>query len=343
MNARAVEVRVPTLLALQAYLHSHPAAGSLDEVVDLALNAWLARQTASRQGEPGVGYHWKSLFLPAGTQVRFNYDGGAYHAEVVGDELIYRGKSVSPRGMLMAIAGLSGNAWNLLRIRRPGDRHFSFASALRAQQARDDEIHGCEPENALTRRVVDALGRIEERLRDQCSELRMRTAVDREQARARAQRCGRSPGEVHYSADNSVNSVHSAGEAEHAELSGHAARVEHVDHANHANHAGHAGHADHVDSGIRTTVSPPENGPINGASNPCDPEGGGELEPFVACAADRYDDVPFDPDFDLDCPQFFGQTPRNQACRAALDIQNARRPSPSPRLSSIHEGRDRWR
>ena len=192
MNARSIEVRVPTLLALQAYLHSHPAAGSLDEVVDLALNAWLARQTASRQGDPGVGYHWKSLFLPAGTQVRFNYEGRAYHAEVVGDELIYRGKAVSPRGILMAVAGLSGNAWNLLRIRRPGDRHFSFASALRAQQARDDEAGNQEPENDLTRRVVDALGRIETRLRDQNAELMMQRAVHQERTRALNERSAES-------------------------------------------------------------------------------------------------------------------------------------------------------
>jgi hypothetical protein len=179
MNSFGVPISAPTLLSLQAYLHTHPSAGSMGEVVDAAINAWLAAQTSSRQGDPGVGYQWKSLFLPAGTQVRFDYEGHTYHAKVEGDHLIYRGQPTSPRGMLMAVAGLTGNAWKLLRIRRPGDKHFHIPSVLRAQQARDDTATGCAEENALTRRVVDALGRIESALRERRHEIACRRDASR--------------------------------------------------------------------------------------------------------------------------------------------------------------------
>ena len=161
MNGLGIPISAPTLLALQAYLHQHPEAGSLGEVVDAALNEWLAKHHATRHGEPGQGYLWKCLFLPAGTLVRFDYEGRTHHADVQGDQLIYKGRPTSPRGMLMAIAGLTGNAWKLLRVRRPGDRHFHIPSALRAEQLRDDAALGPKEENPLARRVIDTLGRLE--------------------------------------------------------------------------------------------------------------------------------------------------------------------------------------
>jgi hypothetical protein len=52
--------------------------------------------------------------------------------------MIFRGRAVSPREMLMLVTGLSSNAWQWIFVRRPGDQHFVRASVLRAQVERGE-------------------------------------------------------------------------------------------------------------------------------------------------------------------------------------------------------------
>ena len=47
------------------------------------------------QPRPG-GYQWKSLFLPHGTEVRMSTEAGSFYAQVDGDVILHKGKSVSP-------------------------------------------------------------------------------------------------------------------------------------------------------------------------------------------------------------------------------------------------------
>ena len=188
MNSFGIPISAPTLLALRAFLQTHPSAGSMGEVVDAAINAWLGQQTGTGVGDPGLGYQWKSLFLPAGTQVRFDYGGQTYHAQVQGDHFVYKGKPTSPRGMLMAVAGLTGNAWKLLRIRRPGDKQFFMPAILRNRIEHDDPAAANSNENALVRRMVDALGRIETSLRERRDEQPRRGMASHERRQPRTRR-----------------------------------------------------------------------------------------------------------------------------------------------------------
>ncbi len=49
-------------------------------------------------------------------------------------EWIERQRATSPRGMTLAIAGEGRNAWRDLWLRFPGERHWTNAARLRAQQ-----------------------------------------------------------------------------------------------------------------------------------------------------------------------------------------------------------------
>ena len=154
MNAKAPQLGNTTYENLVTYQASHPEAGSLQEILDEAMQDWLTRHA------PATGYRWKCLFLPAGTEVRIEHGGDAAHAHVVGDQLIYRGRAVSPRRMLLDVTGLSSNAWMRLFIRRPGDSFFQRASALRARQQRVTEANVAPP-SALERRLAEAIDKLE--------------------------------------------------------------------------------------------------------------------------------------------------------------------------------------
>ncbi|MDQ1923745.1 hypothetical protein [Massilia pseudoviolaceinigra] len=120
-----------------AYLHATGSNVSVDEALGMAIDAWLAAETAraSRAMADGTakGYQWKCLFLPDTTKIRMSFEGRTEYAEVVGDTIMHRGRSVSPRGLTLAIAGDGRNAWRELVVRRPGDAGWLRASMLRAR------------------------------------------------------------------------------------------------------------------------------------------------------------------------------------------------------------------
>lgn len=80
---------------------------------------------------PARGYLWKTVFLPHGSQLRMQHAGRTYLAEVQGDQIIFNGTAVSPRGMTLAITGAGRNAWRDLVVRLPGERFWKAASRLR--------------------------------------------------------------------------------------------------------------------------------------------------------------------------------------------------------------------
>ena len=85
---------------------------------------------------PLRGYRWKLIFLPEGTRLRMDSDGRAHYACVEGDQIIFRGVSVSPRGMTLAVAGDGRNAWSELALCFPGERIWVRASRCRADLRR---------------------------------------------------------------------------------------------------------------------------------------------------------------------------------------------------------------
>jgi len=78
-----------------------------------------------------VGFQWKSLFLPDGTEVRMQYKSVWYYAKVEGDKLIYEGEPITPGRLANTVSGTSRNAWRDLWIKRPADFEWLLADDCR--------------------------------------------------------------------------------------------------------------------------------------------------------------------------------------------------------------------
>ncbi len=160
MNSLYEALSPSTLAALNLHLQKYPLAGSLRDIVDCAVTDWLARQSSLGEAVPGAGYRWKNLFLPAGTELRLEYNSSTHHARVIGDDLVFEGQRVSPRRMLMQLTGLTGNAWYWITVRLPGERQFVRARALRARL--NQTPAPAQPNvTGVERRLADALERLE--------------------------------------------------------------------------------------------------------------------------------------------------------------------------------------
>jgi hypothetical protein len=129
-----LHVEAATRMAVLRMLRARADKRNLGEIVEEALQAWLqknacedpaAAQAAAR------GYQWKSLFLPEGTCLRFEYRRQTYHAQVCGDAIVYRGRAYSPRQLLLHITGSVRNAWREFWLRCPGDDRWHLADTRR--------------------------------------------------------------------------------------------------------------------------------------------------------------------------------------------------------------------
>jgi hypothetical protein len=91
---------------------------------------------ASAHGDPGKGYHWQTLFLPNGTQVRMLYQGQNHYAVISHEKLLYAGESLSPSELASYVAkGTNRNAWRDLWLQLPRTRDWIQADVLRKLQA----------------------------------------------------------------------------------------------------------------------------------------------------------------------------------------------------------------
>jgi hypothetical protein len=132
----ALEVPPATLLAVSEHLRKVGSNLSVDQAATIAIEEWLLanRQPAPRcQPDPLRGYQWKEVFLPDGTDLRMSYDCETYYARVMGDQLMYQGRRVSPRFFTQLVAPGVRNAWRDLWVRLPGTRAWKRASALRKE------------------------------------------------------------------------------------------------------------------------------------------------------------------------------------------------------------------
>lgn len=155
MNAEAKFVRPPTaaLRRLAAFLQESGSRLDPTEAAEQAINEWIAAARGQYTGirpTPTRGYQWKSLFLPEGTELRMSHDGRSFHAHVDGSDIVYEGRSVSPRQLTIAVAGDGRNAWRDLWIRLPGESAWKTAARLRREGERAAPTKTVSPMEAMS-------------------------------------------------------------------------------------------------------------------------------------------------------------------------------------------------
>jgi hypothetical protein len=141
MNAIVTHALPPHLLAeLALHLRNSGSKCTVAQAATEAIRAWIA---ANAQPQPAVadagatqGYQWKTLFLPSGTELRMSTRESTYLARVVGNDILFDGRRVSPRGMTLAIAGNGRNAWRDLWLKLPAERYWKQAIRCRHEHQR---------------------------------------------------------------------------------------------------------------------------------------------------------------------------------------------------------------
>lgn len=142
MNAIAAPAIPPHLLTeLALHLRNSGSALSVTHAATAAIRAWITANTPQPPPPPADpqttrGYQWKTLFLPSGTELRMSTRESTCYARVEGDDIVFQGRSVSPRGMTLAIAGEGRNAWRDLWLQLPGERYWKQAVRCRSDQER---------------------------------------------------------------------------------------------------------------------------------------------------------------------------------------------------------------
>ncbi|MES2299913.1 MAG: hypothetical protein V4582_22930 [Pseudomonadota bacterium] len=127
---KVIELRTHTYRQLLNLLRSKGDTRTAEQVVEQALQAWMASASGTASGTLR-GYQWKSLFLPDGTQIRMKHGHEYVYANVRGDHIDYQGMRMSPRHFVIFIAGSVRNAWRELWLLCPGDHMWHLADVRR--------------------------------------------------------------------------------------------------------------------------------------------------------------------------------------------------------------------
>jgi hypothetical protein len=130
-------ISTSTFLKLATFLKEHGSDRDPVDVVEDAIEYWMDNAVLKPEilapDEPDArGYSWKSLFLPAGTDVRIKYNGFYIYAKVEGDFLTYKGERLSPNQFAFKATGSARDAWRDLWIKRPTDSDYLLADSLRS-------------------------------------------------------------------------------------------------------------------------------------------------------------------------------------------------------------------
>lgn len=133
-----VSVAIPTrqFLALADFLRSNDDPRDPVHVVETAIEYWLDNagwKSELLSQSQALGYQWKNMFLPDGTEVRMQYKGQYHYARVAGDQLLYQDRPTTPGSLANLIAGSSRNAWRDLWVKRPTDREWRLSYDCRAE------------------------------------------------------------------------------------------------------------------------------------------------------------------------------------------------------------------
>ncbi|WP_256079128.1 hypothetical protein [Massilia sp. YIM B04103] len=134
-----LNIDTATLQDLLAYLEETASEQEPAEAAAHALRYWL---TAMREQSPSLevsalrGYQWKSLFLPEGSRLRMYCQHEYGYARVVGDQLIYQGRALTPNQFVTACSGGTRNAWRDLSVNFPGEKTWKLACVRRDELER---------------------------------------------------------------------------------------------------------------------------------------------------------------------------------------------------------------
>jgi hypothetical protein len=140
MNSPFVAVPLPLhqFTQLVRFLDAKGARKDPLSAVTEAVDYWMENadwKTSDLLGIPdrvdGVGYWWKDLFLPSGTQLRMSYKGKMYVAEVKGSDIFYEDKIVSPSEFTFAVTNTARNAWRDIELLFPNSTQWEAADRLR--------------------------------------------------------------------------------------------------------------------------------------------------------------------------------------------------------------------
>jgi hypothetical protein len=138
-STMSLHIDTDTLLRLISHLQLRSGTQDISAAINSAIELWLREQGKLAKGcDPASvrGYQWKSLFLPEGTELRSWSYGDYNNARVVGDQIIPKGKAVTPNRFAQSFARSTRNAWTDLHVRRPEDQQFKLAHRLRAELAK---------------------------------------------------------------------------------------------------------------------------------------------------------------------------------------------------------------
>jgi hypothetical protein len=153
MNApQACPVPTRALRRLADFLRESGSKVSAVDAATMAINRWIAMergQLTAVVSTPTRGYQWKTLFLPEGTELRISFERENFYARVEGDDIVYKGRAVSPRQMAISVAGEGRNAWREVWILLPGERKWYPASRLRRQVAQQEPPKQVSPLEAM--------------------------------------------------------------------------------------------------------------------------------------------------------------------------------------------------
>lgn len=141
----ALPVAPHTMLALLQFIEQSGALLTPGDVADKAIHGWLdsRRAEAERPALPVLrGYQWKSLFLPEGTRLRVWCRSEHGYAEVIGDRLMFNGRSVSPNQFVAACSDTVRNAWVEINVLMPGEKSWKLASVRRREIAAAAKLAG---------------------------------------------------------------------------------------------------------------------------------------------------------------------------------------------------------
>lgn len=159
MNAaRTCEIPPAAYTELESFLRKNGCTLSPAEAIIIAIRDWMEKTRAA--AAPVRGYQWKQLFIPETSRLRMSYNGMAYYAEVVEEEIIFRGEAVSPRQMAVQIAGDGRNAWRDLWILLPGEKNWASAARLRnqlQQRAAKQPMSAADAMTTAAKSMSDAL------------------------------------------------------------------------------------------------------------------------------------------------------------------------------------------
>lgn len=119
---------------LRRFMEGSTVTEKVAEVASRAITAWIEQHSVPTPEESTAllgGFQWKEVFLPTGTKLRIVIKRKIFHAEVVGDQIVFNGQPVTPASLVNQLAATKRNAWKHIWLLLPGETKWQLAGAMR--------------------------------------------------------------------------------------------------------------------------------------------------------------------------------------------------------------------